>query len=183
MKKFKVLLKLFWIFFKIGSFTFGGGLAMLPLIQKEVVNNQGWVNEDEILDIFAICQAVPGVIAINSAIFIGNEVAGIGGAIAAAMGVILPAFFSIILVLTALIGLKDNIYVEKGFAGIRAASTALILLSAIKLGKGVLKTKNGYIIGFVSLIMIVIINISAAWVIVLGGFVGYAGYLLKRRRN
>ncbi|MBC2581484.1 chromate transporter [Clostridium sp. DJ247] len=183
MKDLKKLLKIFWIFFKIGTFTFGGGLTMLPLIQKEVVDKQKWIEEEEILDVFAICQSVPGVIAINSAIFVGNKVRGVSGAIAATLGVVLPAFISIILILVALTGIRNNIYVEKVFGGIRAAATALILLSAIKLGKGALKSNWQYVVAVLSFLIIVILNISAVWAVVLGGATGYIIYIFGRRRK
>lgn len=183
MEKFKKLAKIFWVFFKVGSFTFGGGLAMLPLIQKEVVDNQHWVDEDEILDVFAIAQSAPGVIAINTSIFIGNKVMGLAGAIAATLGVTLPAFASIILILELLTGIKDSIYVQKVFGGIRAASAALILLSAIKLGKGALKNKMGYVIAAASFLIIVIFNINAVWAIILSGLAGYGSYLYNRGKK
>lgn len=82
---FKILIKLFTVFLKIGAFTFGGGYAMLPLIQKEAVDRQKWLKDEEILDIFAISQSIPGVIALNSAIFIGKRVAGTVGAIFSAL--------------------------------------------------------------------------------------------------
>ncbi|MCX7709271.1 MAG: chromate transporter [Clostridia bacterium] len=179
MKKIKVLWDLFMIFLKIGGFTFGGGLAMLPLIQREVVDNRSWVAEEEIIDIFAISQSVPGVIAINTSIFVGNKVAGKSGAVAAAFGVILPAFVSIILVVTLLIGLQGNIYVEKVFAGIRAASAGLILLAAIKLGRNAVKGRLGYFIAIAAFLAITIWNIHAAWAIVFGGVAGYGLYLFN----
>lgn len=156
---------------------------MLPLIQKEVVDNEKWIDEDEILDIFAISQSVPGVISVNSAIFIGNRVSGATGAIAAALGTILPAFISIILILTLLTNLSANVYVEKVFGGIKAASAALILLAAIKLGKSGIKDKVGYVIAIISFILIALFDISAAWAIVFGGTVGYVVYLLNRGEN
>ncbi|MDP4143609.1 MAG: chromate transporter [Bacillota bacterium] len=183
MEKIKRWFKIFWIFFKVGSFTFGGGLAMLPLIQKEVVDNQHWVEEEEILDVFAISQSVPGVIAINSSIFVGSKVMGLSGAIAAALGVILPAFIAILLVLLVLTGLKNNPYVDKVFAGIRAASAALILLSAIKLGKAAVRTKIDYAVAAAAFVIIVLFNISAAWAVVLGGVVGYGTYLYSGRKK
>lgn len=183
MKKLKTLWELFWVFLKIGTFTFGGGLAMLPLIQKEVVDIRKWVEEDEILDVFAISQSLPGVIAINAATFIGNKVAGKWGSAAATLGVNLPAFLSIILVIEVLNGLKGNIYIEKVLGGIRAASAALILLAAIKLGKSAVKGKTGIIIALISFTSIIIFNISAVWSIILGGVTGYMMYLLGRRDN
>lgn len=183
MSKVKKLLKLFWIFFKIGSFTFGGGMAMLPLIQREVVDNQKWISEDEILDIFAIAQSTPGVLALNSSIFIGNKVMGFWGAVAAALAVTIPAFVSIILLLLVLTNLKNNVYVSKVFNGVKAASAALILLSAEKLGRGALKAKSDYIIGIVSFLIIIVLNINAAYAVIFGGVSGYLIYIFNRRKN
>jgi chromate transporter len=156
---------------------------MLPLIQKEVVDRRKWISQAEIVDIFAISQSVPGVIAINASLFIGNKAAGVPGAVAAALGMILPAFISIILILLALINLKNNIYVEKVLGGIRAASAGLILLAAIKLGKGILNRKNilGWFIAFLSFVIIALMNVNAAWAVIGGGVIGYGTYLLKWR--
>jgi len=181
--KYRILFDLFWTFFKVGLFTFGGGLAMLPLIQDEVVNKNKWLTEEEILEVFALSQSIPGVIAVNTSIFTGNKLAGKKGSVAAALGTILPAFLSIILILTLLNRFRDNKYVEKAFAGIRAASAALILLAAIKLAKSSLKNKKGYIIALASFFMIIVLNISAAWAIISGGIAEYLIYLYERRKN
>ena len=181
MNNIKKLAELFWVFFKIGSFTFGGGLAMLPLIEKEVVDNKSWVDEEEILDIFAISQSVPGVIAINVCIYIGKIVMGIRGAIAAVIGVVLPAFISILLILILLSSFSGNVYVAKAFLGIRSASAALILLSAIKLSKGAINDKMGYIIAIISFIIIMVLNVSVVWAIIFGGVTGYLTYIIKKR--
>ncbi len=180
--KFKRLWDIFWIFFKIGAFTFGGGMAMLPLIQREVVDKRDWVTEAEILDIFAISQSVPGVIAINSAIFIGNRLIGTSGAVAATLGVVLPAFLSIIMVITILIGLKGNVIVEKVFTGIRAAAAALILLAAWKLGKTAIQGKIGYLIAIIAFGMIVVFNIHAMWAVIFGAVAGIAVWLINKGR-
>ena len=183
MKKFQNITKLFWIFLKVGSFTFGGGYAMLPLIRNEVVTRQKWIGEAEIVDVFAISQSVPGVISINSALFIGNKVAGVPGAVAAALGMILPAFVSIILILVLLLSLKRNIYVDKVFGGIRAASAALIFLAALELGRGILTTKLGWLIAAGSFVAIALFNVNAAWSVIGGGAAGYFAYLALQRRK
>lgn len=182
MSNMKLVLQLFTVFFKIGAFTFGGGLAMLPLIQKEVVDHRKWVNERDILDIFAVSQSVPGVIAINSGIFIGKRVAGTLGALSAAMGVILPAFLSILLVITILTSLKDNLIVQKVFTGIRAASAAMIMLAAIKLGKSAIKGKMGLVAAAVSFILIIVLDVHAMWAVILGAAYGVSMYLYSRRK-
>lgn len=153
----------------------------MPLMQKEVNERRGWVSETEMIDIFAIAQSIPGVIAINSAIFIGNKVAGVPGAVMAALGMILPAFLSIILILLVLTGIQGSRYVEKVFAGIRAASVALILLAAVKIGKSVLKKRRHYVIALLCLLGIVLVNINAVWAVVFGGGVGYLSYRLGGR--
>lgn len=156
---------------------------MLPLIQKEVVDKRHWVTEAEILDIFAISQSVPGVIAVNSAIFIGKRVSGLKGAILATLGVVLPAFVSIILIITILIGLRGSRIIEKVFTGIRAASAALILLAALKLGKTAIKGKIGFIIALVSFGMIVIFNIHAMWAVIFGGLAGLLTYWRNKEQS
>ncbi len=181
--KLKQLVNIFWIFFKIGAFTFGGGLAMLPLIQKEVVDKRQWVSEADILDIFAISQSVPGVIAVNSAIFIGKRLLGLSGALAATLGVVMPSFIAIILVITILTGLKGNLIVDKVFTGIRAASTGLILLAALKLGKTAIKSKAGYIIAVVAFVMIAVFDIHAMWAVILGGVTGVLTYWNKKEQS
>lgn len=174
------LIKIFAVFFKIGAFTIGGGYAMLPLIEKEVVENNKWVKQEEIVDVFAIVQSVPGVIAINSSIFIGYKICGIAGAIAAALGVILPSFFIILPIAFLLFNIKESIYIQKAFTGIRAGVTALIGLSAIKLGKAVIKDKIGFILAALSFIAIVFFNIHAILTIITGGITGYLVYTFRR---
>lgn len=173
--------RLFWVFFKVGCFTFGGGLAMLPLIRREVVEVQKWMTEEDIVDAFAIAQSLPGALAVNTGIFIGRKLRGSLGAVMALLGVILPAFISILIAMAILTSLSENIYVGKFFAGIRAASTALILLAAIHLGKSAASGRYGYFIAAVSFLMIVIFNINAAWAVVFGGLAGWLIYLFPER--
>jgi chromate transporter len=119
------LVRMFLTFFRIGAFTIGGGYAMLPLIEREFVEKQGWVSEDEIVDIFAIVQSVPGVIAINSSIFIGYRIAGLAGALAATLGMVLPSFIIISVIAAFFVQFRDIPAVQNAFAGIRAGVTAL----------------------------------------------------------
>ena len=96
--RFKTALQLFWTFFKIGAFTFGGGYAMLPLIQHETVEKKGWISDDDILEIVAIAESTPGPFAINSATFVGYRTAGAFGSFCATLGVVLPSFIVILIV-------------------------------------------------------------------------------------
>lgn len=179
----KLLWELFLTFLKVGAFTIGGGLAMLPIIRKVTVEQKNWLTEEEILDCFAICQSLPGVIAINAAIYIGNKKKGIAGAVASVIGVILPSFCIIIIILLFLGKIEDNLYVQGAFEGIKAASVALILVAAYRMGKQVLKGKLEYFIAITSFIIIVIAGINAIWAIVFGGLSGCTAFFYKRRKG
>lgn len=179
----KLVFELFFTFLKVGTFTFGGGLAMLPLIRKFSVDVKGWMTEDEIADCFAIAQSLPGVLAINSAIYIGNKTKGVIGSIAAALGVILPAFVSIVVILLFLGKIEDNSYVLGAFEGIKAASAALISVAAYQLGKRILKGKLAYFIAVISFGLIVFADISAIWAIVFGALAGLTAYLYRRKKG
>lgn len=129
------LWQLFATFAKIGSLTFGGGMAMLPLLEREVVERHHWATSEELLDFYAIGQCTPGIIAINTATFIGfRERKDIGG-VSASLGMVFPSFVIILLLATVLKMLEGNVFVLKAFAGIRIAVCALILKSVISMGR------------------------------------------------
>ncbi|NLD47008.1 MAG: chromate transporter [Clostridiaceae bacterium] len=178
----KELFDIFITFFKIGAFTIGGGLAMLPLIEREVVYNKKWAKQEEIEDIFAIVQSVPGVIAINSSIFIGYKRAKLKGAFVAALGVILPSFLIILLVYWVMFGIQDNIYVKKAFAGAKAGVTSLLLLTLIKLSRPIMKKPFSAILAILSFTAIVFFNIHAFIIIIAGGLAGYIVYVVRKVR-
>lgn len=168
----RVLLDLFIVFSKIGAFTFGGGYAMLPLIQKEVVDVRKWATDEEIVDIFAIAQTLPGIIAINTSIYIGYKVKGLKGAIFAAFGVILPSFVIIFSLVWVLVAIKDSTTVKKAFIGVRAGVTAMIGLSAWKLAKQIVKTPFAFVIFAVSFIAIAVLEISTVYVLLSALLIG-----------
>ncbi len=130
-----ILLKLFLSFFKIGAFTFGGGYAMIPLIQKEVITNQQWLTTREFIDIIAVAEMTPGPIAINSATFLGYKVSGVFGSIVATLGVVLPSFIVIGIIFYFLSKLRESPNVEQAFKGIRPVVLGLIATAAIEVGK------------------------------------------------
>lgn len=179
----KFLIQLFTAFFKIGLFTIGGGLAMLPLIQKAVVEEHQWMEDKEMIDCIAICQSLPGVVAINSATYIGYKKKGIVGAIAASLGVILPSFIIIILAVLFLGHIGENRYVNGAFTSIKAASCALILFAAFKLGKQILKDKFTWVVAVLCFIMTGLFRITAIWAIVFGAAAGLFLFLYKRHRQ
>lgn len=140
------LLKLFLLFAKIGVMTFGGGYAMLPILQRELVDNRHWVSEEELANYFAIGQCTPGVIAVNTATFIGYKKRGVAGGICATLGVIFPSVVIITLLAGLIRNFSDNVYVKKAFMGIRACVCVLIFNAIYKLWKSAIKGKVTFII-------------------------------------
>ncbi len=126
---------LYITFFKIGGLTFGGGYAMLPLLQEEVVNKRRWASEEELLDMYAIGQVTPGIIAVNTATMVGYRKRGILGGIIATLGEISPSILIITTLATILLRYKDAVYLQRAFVGIRIAVCAMVTVSIIKLMK------------------------------------------------
>lgn len=131
----KILLKLFLAFFKIGAFSFGGGYAMLPLIEEEIIQVNGWLTTTEFIDILAVSEMTPGPIAINSATFLGYKVAGVLGSITATLAVVLPSFIVMSLIIHFITKFKNTPYVEWIFDGIRPIVLGLIASAAVSVGK------------------------------------------------
>ena len=130
---------LFLTYLKIGTFTLGGGYAMLPLIQREVVDRKGWIDEEEFLNMIALAQAAPGIIAVNSAIFIGWRIGGWKGVAGAVLGAVLPSFVIILLIAMVFSEWKELPAVEAAFKGIRPAVVALIAAPLVKLARNAMK--------------------------------------------
>ena len=134
-----LLLDLFLTFAKVGVMTFGGGYAMLPILQREVVEKKGWATEDQLADYYAVGQCTPGVIAVNTATFVGSSQAGIPGGIVATLGVVFPSIVIILVIAAFLSNFMHLEFVAHAFNGVRAGVVALILASVIKLFKGAVK--------------------------------------------
>ncbi len=131
----KELLSLFWSFAKVGVMTFGGGYAMLPLLQREIVDNKGWATEEELVDYFAIGQCTPGVIAVNTATFIGQKKRGVLGGITATLGVVFPSLVIICLLAGVIEAFSHIEWVQHAFGGVRICVCVLILNAVVKLLK------------------------------------------------
>ncbi len=131
----KIYWDIFYAFLKIGLFTLGGGYAMIPLVEKEVVDRKKWMHKQDFLDLLAITQAMPGVVAINMAVFVGYKIRGVKGSIVTSLGAALPSFVIILLIAIFFAGFKDNPIVERVFMGIRPAVVALIAVPAITTAK------------------------------------------------
>lgn len=178
------LFKLFLAFFRIGFFTIGGGYAMLPLIQKEVVDVNGWLNEEEFIDAIAISQSSPGAVAVNISVFIGYRLGGVVGAIVSTLGTVLPSVIIILVVAMFLYQYKDITIVEKVFLGIRPAVVALIASSVVMLAKGLGFSVERIVLAVISFVLIVFVNISPIFVILGGGIITGLYYnLIKKDDN
>ena len=127
---------IFLSFFKIGLFTFGGGYAMLPLIERELITKRKWIEQKEFLDLLTLAQSVPGPIAVNTSVFVGYKVRGLGGAVAALLGSVLPSFVIILAIALFFADVRQNPVVDAAFKGMRPAVVALILAPIIHLSKG-----------------------------------------------
>lgn len=178
-EEWKTLFQIFWTFFKISPVTFGGGFAMIPLIEKEVVDKRKWLKNEEVTDMFALSQAVPGAIAINSATFIGQRVYGIKGLIAAIIGVTLPTFIIALFLGILYIFIKEDPKIAAAFVGIRASVVALIVYAAIKIGKTAVIDKSTF--GIFVLGVPVLFFIHPLFAIVIGAFVGIVVIFIKKR--
>lgn len=177
------LLKMFAAFFKIGLFTFGGGLAMLPLIQKAAVDDNKWLTEEEMVDCVAVAQAMPGVIAINTATYVGNRKKGFAGALFATLGVILPSFIVIIIAVLFLGAIGENVYVKGAFTAVTASSCALIMYSAYTLGKQVIKGPFTAVLAAAGFALVAFLDVNAVLVILAGAFAGCMYSMVKARRT
>ena len=163
----------FKTFFKIGIFTLGGGYAMIPLIEEEVVNKKQWVSKDEMLDLIAIAQSCPGVFAINIATFIGYKLKKERGAIATTIGTALPSFLIILAIAIFFSQFKDNPYVAAIFRGIRPAVVALIAVPTFNLGRRAKLNRYTIWIPIVCALAIWALGVSPIYIILIAGVAGY----------
>ena len=163
----------FKTFFKIGMFTLGGGYAMIPIIEEEVVNRHRWVDKEEMLDLIAIAQSCPGVFAINISIFVGYTLRKVRGAIATALGTALPSFLIILAIAMFFHQFEDNRYIAAMFRGIRPAVVALIAVPTFNLGKSAQLNRFTMWIPVVSALLIWLLGVSPIWIIIAAGLGGY----------
>lgn len=170
----------FKTFFKIGIFTLGGGYAMIPLIEEEVVNKKHWVSKEEFLDLIAIAQSCPGVFAINISIFIGYKLRKVRGALATALGTALPSFLIILLIAMFFHRFEDNPVVASIFRGIRPAVVALIAVPTFNLAKSAKISWVNCWIPIAGALLIWLMGVSPIYFIILAGLGGWAyGRIIK----
>ena len=174
------LLSLYTCFFKCGAVTFGGGYAMLPILEKEVVEKHGWIDKDEMLDYYALSQGLPGLIAVNFAIFIGHKQRGVLGGIMGALGVVSPCLLIITLIAACLKNFRENLYVQYALHGISVCVCALILSSILGLWKKAVKDRATFLIFLIALAAAVFTDISPVFIVLFGAA---AGLLLSGRKR
>lgn len=175
-----IYIEAFSIFFKIGAFTIGGGYAMVPLIENEIVNKRNWVAKEDFIDLLAIAQSAPGVLAVNISIFIGYRLRGIRGSLVTALGTILPSFLIILAIALFFHNFKENPVVERIFKGIRPAVVALIAAPTFSMAKSAKINRYNIWIPVVSALLIWQLNFSPVWIIIA---TGVGGYLYGRLQN
>ena len=179
----KELFKLFLAFARIGGLTFGGGYAMLPMLQREAVEKQGWVSEEELMDYYAVGQCIPGVIAVNTATFIGTKVKGLSGAIAASLGVISPSLIIIIAIAAFIQSFSELEIVQNAFAGIRVGVCVLIFSAIIKLYKKAIVDKFTFALFLIVLLLTIFAEISPIIFVILSAFAGITANILSAKKG
>lgn len=170
----KQYLEILWTFSKIGAFTLGGGYAMIPLIQKEVVEKKKWITDDEFTDLIALAQSAPGLLAVNTSIFLGNKLKGIKGAIVATIGSTFPSFAIILAIAMVFKGYQDNETVIAVFKGIRPAVVALIAVPMINMARKSNKNIWSWVITAAALALVGFLKISPIFILavsIIGGYI------------
>jgi len=172
-----MLLQIFISFFITGATTFGGGYSMLPILTKEIVIKRGWIGEIEILDYYSISQCLPGLIAVNTSLFIGKKLRGIPGAVVAMLGIITPSIIVIVVIASLYVNFIEIPVVGSMFAGIRIAVGALITGTVIRLIKQSVKKLPHLLLFAGAFLLMIFSNLSPIWVVV---FAAPIGILLER---
>ena len=172
---------LFLTFMKIGMFTIGGGYAMLPLIQREVVD-RGWMSKEEFIDIFSVAQSLPGIFAVNISIFVGYRLKKKLGGFICALGTIMPSFVIILLIALCFTQMKDNVWVEKAFKGLRPAVVALIAVPCLTTARSIKLSYKQLVIPVGAALLIWLAGVSPAWII-LAAIVGGLVYGLNKQKE
>ena len=169
-----ILLELFTVFFKLGAFTIGGGIAMLPLLQNTLINEKKWFTREGFMDIVAVCQSLPGVVAINMATYVGYKKKGLAGSLVSTFGVVIPSFTMILIIARFISSLGDNGVLMGAMAGLRAAALGMVVVAMIQLMPAAIKNKWAMLAAVVAFVLIAVLRINTAYVILLFAVLGIA---------
>ncbi len=182
-KKLKLCLSLFLTFMKIGTVTFGGGYAMIPIIENEITKKKGWIKEKELIDVIAISESTPGPIAICSATFIGYNLAGSLGAFCSTVGVVLPSFLIIFAISLFLRQFEHIKFIKYAFFGIRAGVLALLVKAVISMFKKSPKNILAYSIMILSFIAVAIFSVNVFYVLISSAVIGLIAMIIAKKRG
>lgn len=172
MSKAKLCRELYFSFMRIGGLTFGGGLSMLPMLKYELVDTKQWISEDELLNCYAVGQCTPGIIAVNTATFVGYKKAGVIGGIIATLGMITPSVVIVTLIAAFLEQFVNNVYFQRILMGVRGAVCALMLNTLITMGKKSLISIASWVICAIALLLILFIDLPSICIVLFGGIAG-----------
>ena len=167
-----ILIELFIVFFKLGAFTIGGGIAMLPLLQNTLINEKKWFTKEEFMDIVAVCQSLPGVVAINMATYVGYKKKGLIGSVVSTFGVTIPSFIMILIIARFITSLGDNGVLMGAMAGLRAAALGMVVVALIQLMPAAIKNKWAMLAAVVAFVLIAVLKVNTAYVILLFAVLG-----------
>ena len=177
------LSELYWSFLRIGGLTFGGGLAMLPMLKYELVEKRKWISEEELLDCYAIGQCTPGIIAVNTATYVGYKKRGVIGGIVSTFGMITPSLVIITAVAVFLRAFMDNVWIKHAFMGIRGAVCALMLNTVYTLAKKSLKSIFAYIMCAAAFIVAMFLPVPTVVIVLAAAVVGIVSEMIVRRKR
>ena len=176
-------LRLFWHFFKVGFYTFGGGWSIVAQMQKEYAEKRHWITAEDLLDITSVGRSLPGLMIGNVSYLFGYHVAGVPGALACLLGVVLPPLIILTVVTWCYTQVCGNIYVMRAMAGVRAAVVPIIASAAMGLRKGALAEKSGYFIMLLGLGLYLLLGVNCIFIVLLGALIGYTLSTWKERRK
>lgn len=182
MSKINNIIKLYLSFAKIGTFTFGGGLAMMPMMQKELIEKKGWITEDELIDYYAVGQSTPGIVAINVATFVGYKIGGVLGGIFATLGVVTPSLVIIMILAGAISSISDYPIVQKALQGINVSVAALLTYTVVNLGKKSIKNIWNLVFAIIAFILVFIFKAPTVVIILSSLVVGVLITYFKLRK-
>lgn len=179
----KNLCSLFLVFVKIGLFTIGGGLAMMPMIQRELIDKLHWMTEEELLDYYAIGQSTPGIVAVNVATFIGYKQCGVLGGIVATLGIIFPSLVIITILASLINSISDFPIVQKALKGINVAVAALLTNITFNFAKKTVNSFFAFVLCFCSFLTVFIFNVQSFYIIISAFLLGIVMYFIKQKNN
>ena len=177
-----ILFELFIVFFKLGAFTIGGGIAMLPLLQNTLIDEKKWFTKEEFMDTVAVCQSLPGVVAINMATYVGYKKKGLAGSLVSTFGVVIPSFIMILIIAKFITSLGDNGVLMGAMAGLRAAALGMVAVAMIQLMPAAIKNKWALLAAATAFVLIAVLRVNTAYVILLFAALGIAVTFAGSRR-